>query len=374
MGGGHQSAANALAAAFESAQPGAVRVHVADLYLDHARFPVTRFPALYAWLAANHRHAWQAFFHATNAHVPRLDAPTLALRPFLMPRLKALISEMQPSIVVSVLPAVNGLLAAAVRSSRCGASVEVVLTDWYDVHQMWVSSGVSHYTAPTEPARQDLIRYGVDPSLIDVVGIPVRPEFASPTVDSDERARTLAELGLRPERFTVLAMVGAEGSPRALAHLQALLAEDLDAQIVVVCGRNERLKRRLEAVPTHGTVRVLGYTAAVAALMRSADLLVTKAGGVTLAEAFACGVPTVVYDALPGQEVGNKEFAVREGAIEFADADLFGVVRALRAAEPRRLHLAERARLLARPDAAPRIVRAMLARHERAQARAAAGI
>ena len=84
---------------------------------------------------------------------------------------RRLICAERPDVVISVLQAVNALLA------RTAARAEVVLTDWHNVHRYWVAPGVRHYTAPTESARGDLVRFGAADDQVDVVGIPVRSQF-----------------------------------------------------------------------------------------------------------------------------------------------------------------------------------------------------
>ena len=200
-------------------------------------------------------------------------------------------------MVIGVLPAINEVLVSAAQG--VGTRLEVVLTDWHSVHPFWCAPGVDHYTAPTDSAREDCLRFGAPPDAVDVVGIPVRREFAQRGTDS--RHEHLTRIGLDPTRFTILAMVGAEGSPRAMANLAALARTDLDAQLVVVCGRSRSLRARIEALPARMPLRALGFVEAIGDLMRSADLLVTKAGGLTLAEAFCCGIPVVVHDVLPAR-------------------------------------------------------------------------
>src|SRR5579859_4931370 len=174
-------------------------------------------------------------------------------------------------------------------------------------------------------------------------------------------------MGLAPDRFTILAMVGAEGSPRSLSNIARLARLELDAQMLVICGHNDRLRRRIAHLPASLTLRVVGFVDNVADLMRAADVLVTKAGGVTLAEAFCCGVPVVVHDVLPGQEAGNLAYVVGQEAVLYApDADsLARLVHELWQDAPRRAALAERGARLGRPDAARQIARAVL---QRAQA------
>jgi processive 1,2-diacylglycerol beta-glucosyltransferase len=253
---------------------------------------------------------------------------------------------------------VNGVVA------ECVHPFEVVLTDWHSVHRFWVAPGVDHYTTPTESARLDCIRYGAPASAVEVVGLPVRRAFALP-FDPAERARCLSGLGLDPRRFTVLMMVGAEGSPGALRNVARLARTALsEAQLVVVCGRNATLRRRVEALPRNVPVRALGFVDNVAELMRSADVLVTKAGGLTLAEAFCCGVPVVVHDLLPGQEAGNLAYVLGEHAVEYAPrpAQLARTVKALQSDPARRADLVAQARRLARPQAADEIADGLLAR------------
>jgi processive 1,2-diacylglycerol beta-glucosyltransferase len=163
----------------------------------------------------------------------------------------------------------------------------------------------------------------------------------------------------------VLVMVGAEGSPGALRNVARLARTPLpEAQLVVVCGRNTTLRRRIEALPGPTPLRALGFVDNVAELMRSSDVLVTKAGGLTLAEAFCCGVPVVVHDLLPGQEAGNLAYTLRQRAVEYAPRppQLAGLIQALQADPARRAALAQNGQRLATPGAADTIAHGLLAR------------
>jgi processive 1,2-diacylglycerol beta-glucosyltransferase len=111
-------------------------------------------------------------------------------------------------------------------------------------------------------------------------------------------------------------------------------------------------------------VRALGFVDDVAALMRAADLLVTKAGGVTLAEAFCCEIPVVVYDVLPGQEAGNLEYLLRRGAVAYAARPkaLVSLVESLMQDRRRRAELARCGAEVRRPQAAREIAARMVER------------
>jgi UDP-N-acetylglucosamine:LPS N-acetylglucosamine transferase len=343
VGGGHLSAARALAEELEAA---GVATRLVDAYVECGRFPVTLFPAAYAELARYHPRLWSMVYRATERGLN----PNRILRPFLRDGLARIVKEERPDLVVSTLPVVNGLLAEA--AARTGARLEVVLTDWHSVHRFWVASGVHHFTAPTDSARLDCIRFGAPSDSVDVVGIPVRRAFSTPSQPQ------------KHGKFTILAMVGAEGSPRALRNVAHLAQLDLDAQLLVICGRNEQLRQRVERLPTRMPLQAVGFVDNVAARMRTADVLVTKAGGLTLAEAFCCGVPVVVHDVLPGQEAGNLDYVLGHQAVEYAPTPtrLGQLITDLFTDAPRRVALARNGATLARPDAARQIVANLLRR------------
>ena len=359
VGGGHLSAARALAEELESS--GVATTRLVDAYVECGRFPLTLFPAGYAWLARDHPRLWSLLYHGSQVGLE----PKLLLGPFLRSGLRRVVAEERPDLVISVLPIINGLVAEA--AAQVGARFEVVFTDWHSVHPFWVGRGVQHYTAPTESARSDAIGFGATPRSVDVVGIPVRRAFRAaplPGRATRLRAQQLAALGLDPERFSVLAMVGAEGSPRALRSIARLAQLDLPLQLVVVCGRNEALRQRVEHLASRIQLHAVGFVDNVAELMRAADVLVTKAGGLTLAEAFCSGVPVVIHDVLPGQEAGNLAYVLERGAVAYAPSpdELARVVTELHADLDLRAALSARGAHLARPDAAAEIVRNVLRR------------
>ncbi len=358
VGGGHLSAARALVAALEDT--GRCTARPVDVYVDCGRFPVTRFPTIYAHLARSHPKLWSLIYYGSGSS--RKLNPSWVVGPFLRRGVAELMRAERPAVVIGVLPAVNEVLAAA--CARVEAALEVVLTDWNDVHPFWEAPGVSHYTAPTDAARADCLRYGAAPNAVDVVGIPVRRQFATVPADAADRKLQLGGIGLDPQRFTILAMVGAEGSPLALRNVAELARSDVDAQLVVVCGRSRKLRERIEALPARMPVRALGFVETISGLMRCSDLLVTKAGGLTLAEAFCCGVPVVIHDVLPGQEAGNLEYVLKRGAAAYASTpgELVDTVAELTADAPSRLELGACGARLARPTAAHEIAANILSR------------
>jgi 1,2-diacylglycerol 3-beta-galactosyltransferase len=316
VGGGHQSIASALAAAIERQQPGAVVAKPTDVYLDHSRFPVTLFPRLYAGLVRHHPALWSLLFRLTNT--PSTSAvPTLNY--FLSSGISQLLVTERPDIIISVIPLINGVIARSISIMINRPRFEVFVTEWCDIHHSWIAPGIDHYLVPTLDVKRDCVRFGVAPAKIDVVGFPVREEFFR-TDEIVRRVDVLRSMDLEILKFTVLFMVGAEGSPRSLLFISHLLSLNIDAQVIIVCGRDDVLFTKVKGIRSRMRFKALGFVRDVAALMRCTDLLVTKAGASTLAEAFAVGIPVIVNDVVPGQEMGNVRFAAGRGAVWVAES------------------------------------------------------
>ncbi|MDP8925247.1 MAG: glycosyltransferase [Chloroflexota bacterium] len=363
VGGGHLSVARALVEGLRALGDPDLEVWVDDLYVDLARLPARRFPWIYALATRRLPWLWRAFYRATDLP-PNRRPLTLLEEAVGGPGLRRILDERRPNAVVSVLPGIADFTARSLESAGVSATIEVVVTDWADIHMGWASRRATHYSVPTESAAATLGRAGVPAEKVTVAGFPVREQFIGLRRNEATCRAARERLDLPPDRFVVLAMVGTEGSPAALAHLRALAMAPIDAEILVVCGRNARLRRRVSQLDSVNTLRALGFIDDVAGLMLASNLLVTKAGGVTLAEAFCCGIPVVAFDPLPGQEEGNARFVVAEEAAELATSprDLAQIVGELRWSPTRRASLQANGARLATPGAALRVAAAILRR------------
>lgn len=353
VGGGHQSVAEALRDALQRTPDLDVHVWIDDLYTSLGRFPVSRFPWFYATITRRFPWLWRFIFDVTNRPPsgPRFNWIGDVIGG---PALMEMVSERQPDAVVTVLPGTTGFVARSVLNSGVSANVEVVVTDWADVHLGWASTFAAQYTVPTDNAAHTLTSVGIPESCVDRPGFLVRRQFGQVKRTPSSRKQAREHLGLPPDRFVVLAMAGTEGSPEALAHLAAVARAPLDADILVVCGRNRRLFRRVQRLKGINPVVPLGFVENVAELMVASDLLLTKTGGVTLAEAFCCGLPILAFDPLPGQEEGNARYMVARGAAELAvsPSHLAALATELRWSPARREALRENGQLLSAPGAA----------------------
>src|SRR5262249_39343211 len=167
------------------------------------------------------------------------------------------------------------------------------------------------FTATDEGALY-LQHWGVPAGTTRVTGIPVHPVFA------EDKARTdcLRRQGLVGDRPLVLQVAGGFGVGPITTIFEQLLKVQRPLEIVVVAGRNEAVRYKLEAlpVPPRHRVKVLGFTDQIDELMAAADLIVSKPGGLTTSEALAGGLPLAVVNPIPGQESRNSDFLLENGA------------------------------------------------------------
>jgi len=350
-GSGHAEAARSLATAFEArgVEP-AVVDHFRELV--HPVFAsVSR--AIYYRLLRHAPGLWAIGYGMGDRLGP--DSPLAFGMPQLgRARLARLLDTLRPDAVVTVHATPAAALAALVSAGHPVPPHTTAVTD-YVAHSQWMARPVDRYCVAAEEVRNEFVARGIPPERVVVTGVPVRAEFFR-LIDPIAARRTL---GLSPHRRTVVAMAGTQGSLGRLVDVtRALLTVERPLQAVIVAGRDERLRSRLARLAARSPLRVVGYTDDVSTLLAAADLLVTKAGGMTLAEATAAEVPLLLYGSLPGQERGNERFASRAGIALVARSR--GELRRLldrAVGDPETVErLQGSLRRLRRPDAAQHIV------------------
>jgi 1,2-diacylglycerol 3-beta-galactosyltransferase len=352
-GGGHRNAVNALVAAVEERRAPfrLVPVNLSEALADFdllRRLGGRSIEETYNELLRRGR---------TRHLVPLLRLLHATARVLHRPMLRALagrLAQEKPAAVLSVHPNFNGLLRDAVRRALPGAPFVVLLTDYADFPpHFWIEPGVDRVIVGSAQAREQALALGLPAERVTLSsGMVLHPRFhhAEP---GPARAALRAELGLAPEDFLVLLLFGGKGAAEMEPLAQALLAEHPRWHVLAICGRNaplvERLLGRAAGAPR---LHVLGFTERVADCMAASDVLLTKPGPGSLAEAFERRIPVVVtcHRGTIPQERFNADLVAREG---------LGLVvrdwREMPAAAGRVAHDPDlRARLRARLDALPR--------------------
>lgn len=312
-GGGHRSAAEAIIEAIQLEYKDQVTTEMVDFFKTYAPRPFNRAADMYPYMVKA-PHLWGASFHVTDGRA-RARAITTTMWPIARQAARSLVQSHPADLIVTVHPFANSFALRALGKDR--PPFINVVTDMVTTHALWYDNRADLILVPTETARRRAIKYNMSPEKVQVVGLPVADRYCQPVGDK----MTLREkLGWPPEKPIVLLVGGGEGMGPLAKTAQAIDASGLDVGLVIVCGRNQRLKATLEACNWENLTSIYGFTREMPDLMRASDFIVTKAGPGTIAEALNAELPIILYSKLPGQEDGNVTFVQEEGAGVWAPA------------------------------------------------------
>jgi processive 1,2-diacylglycerol beta-glucosyltransferase len=309
---------------------------------------VNNAPELFGWFYEHYDKPWR------NER-RRLAFDKLNTRPFIK-----LLQQYQPDIAVCThfLPA--EIISWLKEKHRIITRQAIVVTD-FDLHAFWLCRHFEHYFVALDETKAHLAALGVPLDKITVSGIPIDPVFSKP-----KNKKQMCRLHkLEPELPVILVSAGGFGVGPVEKIIQSLLKMKNTAQVIVICGKNKKLKEKvdktLKNVPADASVRFrsVGYTNQMDSYMAASDLILGKTGGLTTSEALASGLAFVIIDPIPGQEQRNADHLLEEGvAIKCNNWPVLSYKIDKLLDDPQ--HLAQmklNARQLARPSAAYDIVK-----------------
>lgn len=225
-------------------------------------------------------------------------------------KLRKLIDDFMPSVIVCTHTFPLQMLSSLKSRGKVDTPVAAIVTD-YVSHSFWEHKNINAFIVPHELVKKEMIMRGMPAERIYPYGIPIDKCF----LERKNKAELLKELGL-DNKFTVLVMGGSLGFGKLDLVFESLLKSRYDIQIIAVTGYNMKLKNHLERYYSNEDkkIRIFSYTDRISDLMDTSDLIITKPGGMTSAEALAKGLPMLILSAIPGQEERNANFLVSNGA------------------------------------------------------------
>ncbi len=343
FGSGHVRASQAIAKELKRKAPSA-EVRVVDVLEDCRAW----FRAVYVWpywiMVRHLPRLWERLFERRLREVQRHTASAWLFRRGCRSAFE-IIESIQPTSIVCVEVAAAEIAAIAHDDHITDASVINVITD-HEAEPAWISERVQTYAVASDRVREQLVNWGAPSQSIEVTGIPVDESFnTEPKTKSDDSSTP-----------RVLLMGGGMGPTRMDRVAARLCESEVPMQIIAVAGRDVRTRRKLLRLNVKPPVslHVVGWTDEIAALMKTATVIVTKPGGVTISEAALCGLPAVFFDSIPGPErrnavrVAEAEAGVITNGIEETAAATVSLLKDGCA----RQSMSAKARKFARPNAA----------------------
>ncbi|HSX02323.1 MAG TPA: glycosyltransferase [Candidatus Saccharimonadia bacterium] len=311
-GGGHTATAKAIASSIAAAYPDEYEVRVADVFLDFdlpiplEKITTPAYSNSVRWLNS---YPHKVFFKFASVSASLLNRfATTVLRE---PALKFL-RAYDPDIIISTFPIISYGASRILKEQHWPKRVPLIsiVTDAGDVHRLWLMGGDDAILVATPGTMSYAIGRGVPAERVHYLGFPVDERFSQLPTQAEARR----QLGLDPDRPTVLVTAGGFGLSRKVVELARELAgQELGLQYIFIAGRNEHDLAALRRLQFRDKAIVMGYTNDMPACLAACDVVVGKAGWVSLYEAMVVRRPTLIMNVVPGQEEPNAKFIEEHG-------------------------------------------------------------
>ncbi len=218
------------------------------------------------------------------------------LKSFIVKKIDKLLIDNEIDMCISVFPVCSQYISAYKKMRKSNVILNTCVTD-VDVHEEWISDETNLYFVACNKTKSNLINKGVDENKIVVSGIPVRNNF------NCEKEKS--------EKHNILIMGGGLGLIPSIDDFLSDLDDNNNFTINVIVGNNQKMYDKLSN--KFKNINVIGFTNEVYKYMKEADLIVTKAGGVTMFEAIVSETPLFVIKPFLKQELGNALYIEDEG-------------------------------------------------------------
>ncbi len=353
-GGGHQRVGEAIAEEWKARVGGCVEiVDYFTRFTNPTFFALTKFSY---YQTVRFVPTLQAKFYKMMGEIPADSRFRRAVNRTGMDRLERYLHRERPDVVCCVHWTFAGTMSDLKMEGRTRVPCLTAITD-YVSHGEWIHPRIDRYAVPHALMRDGLLARGVPAERIIVSGMPIERKFQHAL----DRNALAAGLGLAAGVPVILIMAGAYATLGRVGDVVQILARfPRPLQALVVCANARRLADQVRAAAARSPHRFLiyGYVNNVEQLMTVSDLLISKAGGVTVSEALAKRLPMLLYGSIPGQEVSNTQFLVEQGAAEAAasPSELQERLEGLLAHPERLAAMRYAAARLGRPDAAGVVV------------------
>ena len=303
IGAGHNAVANNVKAMFESHGH---QTKLVDLFATNKR--ITNMTSGYGYRAMYvfPRLARKVYANCRKNNRSIYDSNINAIKNVVLKD----INDFQPDVIVS------SHIAGFVFTQKFRSEITkpcksyFIITDYEIPPSLRAVKGQENFVfAPTEFHKNLLIKRGFAESKIFASGIPISPKFYAQK-SKEEIIATRNLSGFDPNKKTILFMGGAKGVGAVLDAIDAL--KNHDVQMLVVCGKNQRLKSKLDAQKQSG-IFTFGYIDFVDELMEVSHCLFGKTGGLSATEALAKNLPIISFANIPSPEYDNLMFLQKYG-------------------------------------------------------------
>lgn len=213
------------------------------------------------------------------------------LKKVIIKKIDNLLSKNKTDLIISVFPTCSQYISAYKRIVNNNIILNTCITD-VDVNEEWISDETNLYFVASEKTKKDLMSKGVKENKIIISGIPVKSCFTASAPQNPKK--------------NILIMGGGLGLIPSADKLLNELENNPIINTNIIVGNNEKLYNKLSSI--YKNINIIGFTNEVDKYMKEADLIVTKAGGITMSEAINTETPLFIIKPFLSQEIGNAQY------------------------------------------------------------------
>lgn len=236
-------------------------------------------------------------------------------------KLENYLLEENPDLIISTFPQASACVSHFKKNNNSDIPLITVITDVVDSNE-WIHTNTNMYFVPSEIIKNKLIKKNIPSSIIKVTGVPVYKNFINSKIPSQNQKINLLFMGGGRGLFDV--------SELFFYWLDRFISKNNDkVSATIITGTNKALFTRLTNKRPLKNIKVFGYINNMSEMLANYDLLITKAGGVTLFEAINSGIPVAVKKPNIGQEIYNAKFIINKN-IGFVYSNEFELKRMIK--------------------------------------------
>lgn len=353
VGSGHEQAAKAVVQGVKEYLPEA-EVELVDYMAPSTSWLNYASKKIYLFMLNMVPYLYEAMYNFTAG--PKRGSAVQAVAAAIMSRtIKKLIRQYEPDVIICTHPFPADAISHLSKEWREKFTTAVLITD-YTVHPLWICQNVDLYFVAHSAMQTSLYAQGIKPGTVFDTGIPVDSAF----YEKVDKKAVRQELGFEPDTPLILMMGGGLGLGGMEEAMEQLEQVKIPLQVLVVAGRNQELYESVKqkADKSRHRVKVLGFTDRIRDFMGTADLLISKPGGMTLTEAMNMQLPMLLNQPIPGPETDNARYMSDRGIGRWLriDEPLAHVVEELVMSKEKLTQMGQSAAKHKRPYAAKKIV------------------
>jgi processive 1,2-diacylglycerol beta-glucosyltransferase len=247
---------------------------------------------------------YKFLFKSTNKYAEIIKLMNQLNYTLVRKKIKKYFEEKKADILISTFPYWDATAAEIWKEYKSDGIFISIVTDSITIHSCYFIKEADYYFVANEDTKEAIQKCKFNRDKIMNFGFPVSLKFIEKTNKKD----ILEKLEMDPDKFTVLFLPTSQIIKKNKKIIGDIIAENDDINIIIITGREVKSKPKFDQMASrYRNTKVIGWTDQMAEFIKTADLVITKAGGATIQECIASKTPMLITSVIPGQEEGNAQ-------------------------------------------------------------------